>query len=284
MLHHGLIDEASAIAGRIVDLRRAIHAEPELGLHTPRTRDKVRAALAHLPLEWREGTATTGMVATLKGSATPERTVLFGAHHDAWTFGGVDPGTGTTALLEVGRALGALAKTGWRPSRSIALAFWDAEELGLVGSTEYAEDQRARLQEQLVMYVNIDMYMKGRFDPGGVPSLTAFVADVARDVPQGASTVFDQWKAAELARLPAARRPADVSGFTPSIKALGSGADFVPFQDHLAVPTMAIEFIGDNGYLCGSKGLQGKVRACGIDHESLQPVLLAVEEVELQHA
>lgn len=192
------------------------------------------------------------VVASIKGSATPERAVLFGTHHDAWTFGGVDPGTGTTALLEVAKALGQLAKAGWTPARTISFAFWDAEEFGLVGSTEYAEDQRARLQEQLIMYVNIDMYMKGRFDPGGVPSLAAFVADVAKDVPEGASTVYEQWQAAALARLPAARRPADVAAFVPEVKPLGSGADFVPFQDHLGVPTMAIEFIGDNGYGYGT--------------------------------
>lgn len=192
------------------------------------------------------------IVASIKGTDTPERSILFGTHHDAWTFGGVDPGTGTTALLEVAKRLGELAKGGWAPARTISFAFWDAEEFGLVGSTEYAEALRAKLQEQLIMYVNIDMYMKGRFDPGGVPSLAAFVADVAKDVPQGASTVFEQWKTSELARLPAAERPADAATFTPDLKPLGSGADFVPFQDHLAVPTMAIEFIGDNGYGYGT--------------------------------
>ncbi len=192
------------------------------------------------------------VVASIKGTGTPERAVLFGTHHDAWTFGGVDPGTGTTALLEMAKALGQMAKAGWKPARTISLAFWDAEEFGLVGSTEYAEDQRARLLEQLIMYVNIDMYMKGRFDPGGVPSLAAFVADVAKDVPQGASTVYEQWRASELARTPVARRPANATSFVPDIKPLGSGADFVPFQDHLGVPTMAIEFIGDNGYGYGT--------------------------------
>ena len=192
------------------------------------------------------------VVASIKGRTIPERAVLFGTHHDAWTFGGVDPGTGTTALLEVAKALGQMAKSGWTPARTISLAFWDAEEFGLVGSTEYAEDQRVRLQEQLIMYVNIDMYMKGRFDPGGVPSLAAFVADVAKDVPEGAATVFERWRASELARLPAARRPADAASFVPDLKPLGSGADFVPFQDHLGVPTMAIEFIGDNGYGYGT--------------------------------
>ena len=192
------------------------------------------------------------VIASITGTATPARAVLFGGHHDAWTFGGVDPGTGTTALLEVARALGQMSKGGWRPARTISFAFWDAEELGLVGSTEYAEDQRARLHEQLIMYVNIDMYMKGHFDPGGVPSLSAFVADVAKDVPEGASTVFDAWRQWEWNRLPAARQAGDAGAFVPDIKPLGSGADFVPFQDHLGVPTMAIEFIGDNGYGYGT--------------------------------
>ncbi|MGE3472672.1 MAG: M28 family peptidase, partial [Vicinamibacterales bacterium] len=188
------------------------------------------------------------VVATLRGAAVPDRTVLFGAHHDAWTFGGVDPGTGTTALLETARALGELVKGGWRPARTIAFAFWDAEEFGLVGSTEYAEAFKDQLRQSLVTYVNIDMYMKGRFDPGGVPSLSAFVADVAQDVPQGASTVYAEWRASETAR----QKPTDPSTFVPRLKALGSGADFVPFQDHLAVPTMAIEFIGENGYGFGT--------------------------------
>ena len=151
------------------------------------------------------------VVASLKGEQTPERAVLFGTHHDAWTFGGVDPGTGTTAILEVAKGLGALAKSGWRPQRTISLAFWDAEEFGLVGSTEYAEDLRAQLQEQLIMYVNIDMYMKGRFDPGGVPSLRAFVADVTRDVPAGDSSVFEHWQQSEWTRRPRPRAAADPS-------------------------------------------------------------------------
>ena len=102
------------------------------------------------------------------------------------------------------------------------------------------------------MYVNIDMYMKGRFDPGGVPSLRAFVADVVKDVPAGNSSVYDQWQQAEWTRLAASRRSRSVTAFEPDLKPLGSGADFVPFQDHLGVPTMAIEFIGDNGYGYGT--------------------------------
>jgi hippurate hydrolase len=78
-----LVADATALTDRIVGLRRAIHAEPEIGLHTPRTRDKIREALAHLPLEWREGPSTTGLVATLKGGAGPGRSVLLRGDMDA---------------------------------------------------------------------------------------------------------------------------------------------------------------------------------------------------------
>jgi len=83
MLSPDLLEDAGAIAGELVTLRRAIHAEPELGLQTPMTRDKVRMALAHLPLEWREGPSTTGLVATLKGGAGEGRTVLLRGDMDA---------------------------------------------------------------------------------------------------------------------------------------------------------------------------------------------------------
>ncbi len=172
------------------------------------------------------------VVASLKGRDQPDRRIMLGTHHDAWTFGGVDPGTGAAALLEVAKGLGTLAKSGWRPARTIDIAFWDAEEFGLIGSTEYAEQFRTTLQEQLIAYVNTDMYMKGRFDAGGVPSLREFVTEVARDLPGTITQTPDEQS------LP--------------WKSLGSGADFVPFQDHLGVPSLSIEFIGANGYGFGT--------------------------------
>lgn len=82
MLTTQLLVDARGIADDLVALRRAIHAEPELGLHTPLTRDKIRAALADLPLDWREGPSTTGLVATLKG-ASQGRSVLLRGDMDA---------------------------------------------------------------------------------------------------------------------------------------------------------------------------------------------------------
>src|SRR6478609_844188 len=82
MVTEALLEDACGIADRITALRRAIHAEPELGLETPRTLAKVRAELADLPLEWREGPSCTGAVAVLnRGKAG--RSVLLRGDMDA---------------------------------------------------------------------------------------------------------------------------------------------------------------------------------------------------------
>jgi hippurate hydrolase len=73
---------AQAALPGMTALRRAIHAEPELGLHNPRTAEKIMAALAGLPLEYRTGPSTTGIIATLKGPANG-RTVLLRGDTDA---------------------------------------------------------------------------------------------------------------------------------------------------------------------------------------------------------
>ena len=73
---------AQAALPGMTALRRAIHAQPELGLHNPRTAEKIMAALAGLPLEFRTGPSTTGIIATLKGPANG-RTVLLRGDTDA---------------------------------------------------------------------------------------------------------------------------------------------------------------------------------------------------------
>jgi N-acetylated-alpha-linked acidic dipeptidase len=83
------------------------------------------------------------VLARIEGKEEPDREVILGTHHDAWTFGGVDPGSAAASVLELARAFSELRKSGWQPRRSIVFAFWDAEEYGLIGSTEYAEDRGA---------------------------------------------------------------------------------------------------------------------------------------------
>jgi hippurate hydrolase len=79
---HNWFEAAQALQADTIALRRAIHAEPELGLQTPKTLAKVRAALDGLPLEWKTGASTTGAIAILRG-ARPGRTVLLRGDMDA---------------------------------------------------------------------------------------------------------------------------------------------------------------------------------------------------------
>uniref|UniRef100_A0A1I8IB63 Peptidase_M28 domain-containing protein n=1 Tax=Macrostomum lignano TaxID=282301 RepID=A0A1I8IB63_9PLAT len=95
--------------------------------------------------------------AEILGDQEPDRVVLIGSHRDAWFGGAVDPHTGMATLLETGRALAELRdKTGWRPRRTILMCAWDAEELGLMGSVEWVEEEFMRIGSRLVAYVNTD--------------------------------------------------------------------------------------------------------------------------------
>ena len=192
------------------------------------------AVRARLRVQMDNGLRTIrDVVARVPGARQPDREVILGTHHDAWTFGGVDPGTGTAALLELGRVLGTLRHSGWQPQRTITLAFWDAEEFGLIGSTEYAEDRTRALRERAICYINTDLYTNGRLDAGGTPSLRDLLVEVTQDVAEGSGTLYDTWR-------------------TKDLKSLGSGADFVPFQDYVGLPTLSIEFSATGGYTYGA--------------------------------
>jgi len=192
------------------------------------------AVRARLRVQMDNGLRTIrDVVARVPGARQADREVILGTHHDAWTFGGVDPGTGTAALVELARTLGALRRGGWQPQRTITLAFWDAEEFGLIGSTEYAEDRLRALRDGAICYINTDLYMNGPLDAGGTPSLRDFLVEVTLDIPDGSGTLYDGWRGEK------------------DLKSLGSGADFVPFQDFVGLPTLSIEFNATGGYTYG---------------------------------
>jgi len=75
-------EAGEALLPDLIALRRSIHEEPELGLFTPKTTAKAKAALAGLPLEIREGPSTSGFVAILRGPQNG-RTVLLRGDMDA---------------------------------------------------------------------------------------------------------------------------------------------------------------------------------------------------------
>ena len=194
------------------------------------------------------------VVAKLRGTSDDEWVVL-GNHHDAWVYGAVDPGSGTATMLETARALGELARSGWKPRRTIVMCEWDGEEPGLIGSTEFVEANLAELQAKAVTYINTDVGVAGpNFSGSGTPSLKELIRDVAREVrdPSGSRSVYDVWlehsansdgQFSGAARLTA--KP-EGSGDAP-VGDLGAGSDFCAFFDHAGIPSMDMGFAGDYG-------------------------------------
>ena len=117
----------------------------------------------------------------IRGSEFPNELVIIGGHRDGWGPGTADNVSGTVSVLEAARAVAEEVKAGARPKRTIVFATWDAEEWGLIGSTEFVEDDSLRLSRDAVAYFNQDVAAQGpRFSGGGSPSLRPMLRDVAR--------------------------------------------------------------------------------------------------------
>jgi N-acetylated-alpha-linked acidic dipeptidase len=210
------------------------------------------------------------VIATLPGSVEPESWIMVGNHRDAWVYGAVDPGSGTAATLEMCRAIGSAARGGWKPRRTLVYASWDAEEYGLVGSTEWAEEHAQEVDQKVALLLNVDSAVSGPdLDMGGVPSLRDLALDAAgaiTDLRTGRSlrAIWTDarraaWASASPLNLadPLWDKPADGSrslaampdprGFIPQMHPLGSGSDYTVFLDHLAVPALDIGFSGRYG-------------------------------------
>ena len=177
------------------------------------------------------------VIAKLKGMENPDQWVIVGNHHDAWIYGGADPGSGTASLLEVARCLGQLAKQGYSPKRTIVFASWDAEEFGILGSAEWAEDLKTELQQKAIAYLNVDIAATGtEFYASAVPSLKTLVREVTQSVmdPQTHQTVYEAWRD-------------DQENHVPRVGNLGSGSDHSPFIGHLGIPSVSMGFHGPYG-------------------------------------
>lgn len=172
------------------------------------------------------------VIARIPGSALPDEWVIYGNHHDAWVNGAADPISGAVALLETARSVAELRKSGWKPRRTILFALWDAEEFGLVGSTEWVEKHRDTLQKKAVAYLNSDMNAGGQFSAGGSPVLEKFLRQVMRDI-------HDPVSHAPL--LPAR---ADKSKEKFRVAPLGAGSDYVAFVHHAGIPSLNLGFNG----------------------------------------
>jgi len=193
----------------------------------------------------------------IRGTEEPDKYVVLGNHRDAWVYGAVDPSSGTATQLELARVLGAMAKEGKRPKRSIVFASWDAEEWHLTGSTEWGEHFADDLKKNAIAYLNVDGSTSGpNFDAGAVASLNALVSETVRDVkdPVAEGSVRDAWGRAILTetreamigggatRDTALKRPIDYPG-----NALGSGSDYTVFLNFLGLPVVEMSFSGPYG-------------------------------------
>ncbi len=197
------------------------------------------------------------VVAKVPGAESPEQVVVVGNHRDAWTYGAADPATGTAALLALARGLGVMRQQGWHPRRTLVLGSWDAEEFGLMGSTEWAEEHAPELARHAVAYLNIDVGVTGpHFTAAAVPSLRRLITEVTGHVmdPKTGKTVLEAWtadnfrverhsdSAATLAPL-----SGDAALRVPHVRDMGSGSDYTPFLQHLGVPAMDVSFAGPYG-------------------------------------
>jgi N-acetylated-alpha-linked acidic dipeptidase len=206
-------------------------------------------AKVHLKLAFNWDLRTIyNVIARLPGAQYPDEWVIRGNHHDAWVNGAEDPSSGMAVELEEARALGELVRRGWRPKRTIVYAAWDAEEPGLLGSTEHVEAHGNELTRKAVVYINSDSNGRGFLDVGGSHSLEPLVNDVAKRLtdPETNGTVWARWKAAAIATGTAETRKEARDRADLRIGALGSGSDFTPFFQHAGVPSLNVAFSGED--------------------------------------
>jgi len=225
-----------------------------------------------LPITYRAGPSTANVhlavksdwsrktiydvVAVMKGSAQPDSWILRGNHRDGWVFGAADPLSGQVSMLAEAKAIGKLAKAGWRPKRTIVYLSWDAEEPGLMGSTEWVESHAAELKQKAALYINSDNNDRGFLSAGGNHDLEHFVNLVANDVidPETNVSVASRLRAKMEVDGAAngAGEEAKINGKIAldsnrdfPIQALGSGSDYSAFLEHLGVPSLNLAYTGE---------------------------------------
>ncbi|XP_048216353.1 putative N-acetylated-alpha-linked acidic dipeptidase [Perognathus longimembris pacificus] len=173
------------------------------------------------------------VIGTLRGAVEPDRYVILGGHRDSWVFGGIDPQSGAAVVHEIVRSFGTLAKEGWRPRRTILFASWDAEEFGLLGSTEWAEENSRILQERGVAYINADSSIEGNYTlrVDCTPLMYSLVYNLTKELQSPdedceGKSLYESWRE---------KSPSPEFSGMPRISKLGSGNDFEVFFQRLGI-------------------------------------------------
>jgi N-acetylated-alpha-linked acidic dipeptidase len=221
------------------------------------------------------------------GSERPDEWIILGNHRDAWVFGGVDPSSGTAAMMELTRALGILKGEGIRPRRTLIFCSWDGEEVTLTGSTEWVEQLAPDLRRKAVAYLNVDSAASGsRLDLSAVGSLAPMLREVARDLedPSGVP-LLDAW------RRPDGKRQGPKQGRLPLESLvrtrIGSGSDHTAFINFAGVPIIDMTFDGPYGVYHSaydSHAWVSRIGDPGFKYHDLMVELLGVVALRLANA
>jgi N-acetylated-alpha-linked acidic dipeptidase len=171
------------------------------------------------------------------------QSVMLGAHRDAWVAGVGDNGAGIMTMLEMARGLGYLAKSGWHPQRTIIVAGWDGEEIGLVGSTAFVKRHAVELNRDCIAYLNADENLTGStFGAEAAAAIGSSITDATRAVEDPAAdraAVYERWSKQISARDPNAPRP--------NLGNPGGGSDHEPFLFDAGIPVASMGFNGPYG-------------------------------------
>ena len=177
------------------------------------------------------------IVGMLKGSEAPDEWIILGCHFDAWGFGATDPNSGTAMLLSLSETLGKLKEQGFAPKRSVLIGHWDAEEHGVIGSTEWVEQMSDQLNAKGIAYMNFDGGVSGKnFGASAAPTLKKILIETSKKVkyPYTDESLYEFWKKDNLNE--------------PTIGNLGGGSDHIAFYMHVGVPSLSGGAGGPNLY------------------------------------
>jgi N-acetylated-alpha-linked acidic dipeptidase len=212
--------------------------------HTGPSKEKV-----HLKLEFNwDIKPVNDVIAKLPGTEFPDQWILRGNHHDAWVNGAADPLSGMVAELEEAKAIGELARKGFRPKRTIVYCAWDGEEPALLGSTEWAEDHQQELKQKAVAYINSDGNGRGFIGASGSHTFEPFFNQIIEEVidPQTGVSIKERRYAKTLVDADPATRSKMLGNKYLKLSALGAGSDYSPFIQHLGIPSMNLGFGGED--------------------------------------
>jgi N-acetylated-alpha-linked acidic dipeptidase len=189
------------------------------------------------------------VVARLEGTVDKDQWIIRGNHHDAWVHGAADPISGLASLLEEARSIGALAKQGIKPKRTLVYIAWDGEEPSLLGSTEWVEQHAEELNKKAVAYINSDGNGRGFLEAGGSHALEGFLSEIAHEVkdPQTSVSIFDRKIASQAVSATGAKEKQQaLDKKVLDLGALGTGSDYSAFLQHLGIPSLNLGFGGED--------------------------------------